>query len=139
MKKKIERAGLILYHINEDGFEFLFMTPSDTRYGGPHPQIPKGKLDEGETPIQAAIREAQEEVGLFRPNINGDVHPLGQFLKIHMFVAEVNDKHHFGDPHFETENTMWLTPEQFQQTGRDLHRPAVKAAARFVMNKHMLE
>lgn len=57
--------------------------------GQKHWDIPKGKLDEGETPVQAAVREVAEETGMV---INdSDLKSLGEYpyrrgKQIHMFV-----------------------------------------------------
>lgn len=134
-KTKIYRAGMIIYHIPSDDPEIkiLFMVPSDPTHGTKYPQIPKGKVEENETSKEAAIREAKEEVGLFPPNIEGNINLLGRFLgRTDIFIAKVKDPKLFGDFHFETKRTVWLTPEEFQQQGRDLHKPIIKAAVRYI-------
>lgn len=136
MAEKIYRAGMILYHFTpEKTLEMLFMKPSDPNYGGPRFQITKGKVEPGESAVQAAIREAQEEVGLFPGNIEGDIHELGRFLgRTDFFVAKIKDKNAFGLPNFETGEVKWMTPEQFDEEGRSLHKPVVKAAVRLIAN-----
>lgn len=43
-------------------------------------QLPGGKIDPGETPRQAALREAREEVGV---DLSGEPHaPLGRFHEV---------------------------------------------------------
>jgi len=62
----IQSAGLLLYRINNKGLEFFLIHP-----GGPFFvkkdvgvwSIPKGELNEEEEPLNAAIREFEEEVG----------------------------------------------------------------------------
>lgn len=55
-------AGGIVYRINEDdGVEILLIADSKTRW-----TIPKGHIEEGETPRQTAEREIQEETGLVK-------------------------------------------------------------------------
>jgi hypothetical protein len=49
-----------------------------------------------------------------------------------VFIAEVKDVNMFGEPHFETKETVWLTPSEFNEQGRDLHKPVVKAAVRLI-------
>lgn len=71
-------AGLLLYRTGANGLEVLLVKP-----GGPYWrkrdlgawQIPKGAVEEGEEPIDAAFREVEEELG-FRPA--GDPVPLGR-------------------------------------------------------------
>jgi ADP-ribose pyrophosphatase YjhB (NUDIX family) len=53
-------AGGIVYRLNKDGgVEILLIADSKTRW-----TIPKGHIEEGETPRQTAEREIQEETGL---------------------------------------------------------------------------
>lgn len=134
-KKPIYRAGMILYHITDGVPEMLFMRPSNPKYGGDDFQCCKGKIDDGETSLEAAIREAQEEVGLFVPNIDGEIRPLGRFLgRTDFFVARVKDKTAFGEPLTpeEVDETRWMTLDQFITSGRKLHVPVVKAAKRLI-------
>lgn len=132
MKGKLYRAGLLPYVIEGGELKFLFMRPADSRYGGDQFQIAKGKVEDGETTEQAAIREASEELGLVEENI-GNVIYLGQFLgRTSFYVAEVKDKSLFNAPHFETDITAWLTLTEYQQVGRQLHIPIVQDAARAV-------
>jgi 8-oxo-dGTP pyrophosphatase MutT (NUDIX family) len=134
--KKIFRSAMIPFCVSGGEVKMLFMKPSSKQYGGDSFQLIKGKIEEGETPLQAAIREAQEESGLFPPNINGEPHDLGVFLgRTHVFVCEIKDPTMFGDPNFETESTKWMTPDEFQSKGRDLHKPVVKAAVRYIQSK----
>jgi len=59
-------AGLLIYRQDPDSLKVLLVHP-----GGPHWRnrqdegwgIPKGKLEEGEAPIDAAFRETREELG----------------------------------------------------------------------------
>lgn len=128
MQEKIYRAGMIVYRVSGGVIEMLFMRPSDGTYGGDDFQIPKGRIESGEEPEEAAIREAQEEVGLFRSAISGPVHNLGTYLgRTTMFVCKVKPDAIFGYPDEETAETAWLTIEQFEAVGRDLHRPVIRA------------
>ena len=129
-KKKINRAGLIPYLKEGDEILMLFMKPSKPKYGGDVFQIAKGKQEPEEKIKDTAIREAQEELGLFTGNVT-EVTRIGEFLgRTTIFIAEVEDRDAFGDPHFETSETKWMTLEEFLKEGRDLHRPVVKAAYR---------
>lgn len=136
-RKKVNRAGVIPYIMNENGdVEIMFMTPSDPKYGTDLPQIAKGKCEDGETDEEAGLREGNEELGLFKGNISGDVHNLGTFLgRTTIFVFEIEDKGMFGDTCDETKETTWMTPDQFEDGGRDLHKPVVKAAVRYIVKK----
>ena len=69
MKKKKQKiaAGLLMYRIRHNNVEFFLV-----HSGGPlfvhkwdgYWSIPKGLLEPGEKPLQAAIREFEEETGL---------------------------------------------------------------------------
>lgn len=130
MKEKIYRSGLIPYFINENGdIEMLFMKPSDPKFGGPDYQIAKGRVeDDDENFKEAAIREAEEELGLYRSNLM-DVFELGNFLgRTSVFVGQVKNKDLFGVPDFETDSTRWMTEKEFLISGRPLHKPIIKEA-----------
>lgn len=134
---KIDRAGVIPYVLDEDDrIQMMFMISSDSKYGGPDPQISKGKVDPEDNSFRdAAFREAEEELGLFQGNVVEEYF-LGVFMgRTHIYVCKINDPELFGDPTYETERTVWMTPEQFYEQGRELHRPVVKAAVRCI-KKH---
>ena len=138
-KKKIYRAGLIPYVIDNNEISMMFMKPSEKKFGGDSFQISKGKVDEGETAKEAANREAKEELGLFSPNIEGDVRHLGKFLgRTDVYVAKIKEKNMFGDYTYETGDVKWMTPDDFQKEGRDIHKPVIRAATRFIIKKENL-
>ena len=130
MANKIYRGGVIPYIIENEEIKMMFMIPSIDKYGGPHPQIAKGKIEEGEETEDGAFREAQEELGLFKPNCK-NIKCLGTVLgRTTVYVAEVKDMDKFGDPCHETKEVKWMTPEEFNAEGRQLHKAVVKAAVR---------
>lgn len=127
-KKLVYRAGTIPYIIEEGQVWMLFMRPSDPEYGGDAFQIAKGKIEDGEETLVAGLREANEELGLVSSNIIS-TEEVGTFMgRTTVFVARVKMREFFGEPGFETSETKWMTVEQFNQSGRDLHRPVVKSA-----------
>lgn len=137
--EKVYRAGVICYTITEvEEVEMLFMkpTPIQAEYqpdGYDTFQIPKGRVEPGETKEQAALREAQEEVGLFRGNIIGEPHHLGTFLgRTDIYLCKIMDKDMFGEPSNETEDVKWMTLSEFLDVGRTLHQPIVSAANRWI-------
>ena len=142
MSKKIDRSGVIPYIIEDGQIKMLFMKPSDAKFGGDCFQIAKGKHEQDEAPLEAGLREAGEELGLFTGNIL-ETHDLGTFLgRTRIHIVKVKDKTFFGDPCDETEKVAWMTPIMFEEFGRDLHKPAVKAAIRLIgdiENKQRLE
>lgn len=125
---QIYRAGLIPAFIEDDEIIMLFMKPSDSKYGGPDFQIAKGKIETKETNVEAAIREAGEELGLKTNNIV-ELHNLGSWLgRTTFFIGLVKDKTAFGDFHFETGDTKWMTLNEFMESGRPIHKGIVKYA-----------
>lgn len=123
-----KRAGVIPYMTFDDGnTRMLFMVPSDPAYGGDRFQIAKGKIDDGENIKQAALREGKEELGLRLNNIESSQY-IGIHLGMGIYVAKVKDSESFDRPHFETGDTRWMTIEEFDADGRELHKSLVKFA-----------
>lgn len=59
--KKEQSAGIVVYRHNKDDGKFYYLL---LHYIGGHWDLPKGKLEAGETVEQAAVREVREETGL---------------------------------------------------------------------------
>lgn len=139
MSKKVNRAGVIPYIIEKGEIKMMFMKPSASKFGGDCFQIAKGKQEKDETAKEAALREASEEIGLFEGNIL-ELYDLGTFMgRTSIYVAKMKDKKMFGDPNFETSEVKWMTAEKFDEIGRDLHKPIIKAALRLIVDKEELE
>ena len=131
-KNLVYRAAMIPYIIEHGKIQMLFMRPSDHEFGGFTYQLAKGKVEEDESFLEAAKREAKEEVGLFIGNVV-KIEELGIFMgRTTVFVAKVKNKDMFGEPSFETESVKWMNPEEFQEDGRELHRPVIQAAVRLI-------
>lgn len=125
MKQKVYRAGIVPYVIENGDVLMMFMIPSNAKYGGASPQMAKGKMEEGETSEETAVREGEEELGLVRTNILNLFH-VGNFLgRTEVYAARILDKEDFDKFNFETKRTVWLTNSQFQQMGRELHKPVI--------------
>lgn len=132
-KKLVYRGGLIPYIVENGEVQMMFMKPSDPEYGGDLFQIAKGKVEEGESNMEAALREAKEEIGLFGGNVIR-TDEVGNFMgRTTVFVSKIKDKGMFGEPSFETSETAWMTIDQFIEEGRSLHTPVVKAAYRKII------
>jgi 8-oxo-dGTP pyrophosphatase MutT (NUDIX family) len=59
MKREIS-AGCVVYRIDGDGIKVVLIRPKDRDSWA----LPKGLVEQGESPVAAAEREAQEETGL---------------------------------------------------------------------------
>lgn len=138
---KVWRAGLIPYIIENDEIKMMFMKPTDevAEWSGDSFQIAKGKIENGETAELAAIREAHEELGLFRGNVIL-TEEVGVFMgRTTVFVSKVKDKDMFGLPSDETSDTGWMTEAEFLESGRPLHQPVVQAAVRQIKRTENME
>lgn len=135
---RVYRAGLIPYHIDEDTgrIKMMFMRPIPevAKWSGDVFQMAKGKIEEGEEAEAAAVREAREELGLFIGNVEM-ISEVGNFLgRTTVFVAKVKSMDMFGLPTDETEETAWMTEEEFLIDGRELHHPVIQACVRHIMD-----
>lgn len=133
-----ERAGFIPYIIENGEPLFFFMKPSNPSFGGPLFQIAKGGLEKGETAIEAALREAKEELGLKRSNVKDDTIKLvwrgkmrgaEESYILYVFIGEVSKKDKFGETTHETDETAWLTAKEFSKQGRKPQQHIVRKAA----------
>lgn len=132
--KKVHRAGLVPYIIEDGEIKMMFMKPTDdvAEWSGNDFQIAKGKIEGDETAEAAAIREAHEELGLFRGNVVL-TEEVGVFMgRTTVFVSKIKNKDMFGLPSDETSDVAWMTEEQFLEHGRDLHKPVVQACCRLI-------
>lgn len=93
---RIKAAGLFL--VNKDN---KILVGHPTNHDPNFWSIPKGKIDEGETPLQAAIRETYEEsnVKLFQ-----DLH---DFVELGKQVYKHKKKEITLFAHFETDSARW--------------------------------
>lgn len=126
------KAGLVPYFIEEDGsVKYMFMIPSKKTFGDRSPAIAKGGVEKGETALQAALREAEEELGLNRSNI--DMSTLDKVFEglimgriklqtLTVYTVRVLDKQDFGSTVDETFATIWLTSDGFKKSGYAPHK-----------------
>lgn len=132
MSKKYKgyRAGIIPYFVDEDStILYMFMKPSDPEYGGSDWQIAKGRFDDGEDDaLVVAVREGREELGLVEGNIVEDhIDYVGEFRKMFVYTCRVLDMDHFDQFHYETGDVCWLSNDEYQAFGRDIHKDIVQA------------
>lgn len=134
--EKRARAGLIPFIINADGtIEYLMMVASDPKFGGSRPMISKGKIEKDEGTLDAAIREAEEELGFQKRNRRGsyiDVFSGRQELfsgayHLTVFGVEIQHRWDFDKWCDETDYTLWMTLEEFRVKGRRDHIKFVEA------------
>ncbi|MFO0456647.1 MAG: NUDIX hydrolase, partial [Alphaproteobacteria bacterium] len=65
-KEDITAAGIVIYGTNRKGKRAFVMPYTEGRFGfgDKYYVLPAGKIDPGETQLQAAIRETEEETGI---------------------------------------------------------------------------
>jgi 8-oxo-dGTP pyrophosphatase MutT (NUDIX family) len=73
--------------------------------------FPGGRRDEGETLLETALREAEEEIGLSRDNVEiaGALPPIGTFVtnyKVHPFVGLIEEGMRFAPNPTEVESVL---------------------------------
>jgi len=83
---KIKAGGFPFYIKSGTLYVCLFKSNNDY-YGGDKPQMSKGHIDEGESPLDAALRECHEELGIEKQWLENDAIFVDDFH----FIGEVED------------------------------------------------
>ena len=128
-----QSAGLILYRRRPQGVEVLLVHP-----GGPFWarkdlgawSIPKGELDSGEDPLQAAIREFREETGF---PANGPFAELGSIRQSGGKIVTAWAFEGDCDPAELSSNSCFV--EWPPHSGRQLEIPEVDRAEWFTLQE----
>ena len=128
-----QKAGMLPYILQKGEPVFKFMVPSDPRYGGTRPGIAKGELDKGESTLEAAIREAEEEIGLVKSNMKMETlklvwNGMENSTSLVVYMCKVKNQFDFVTPHYETGETFWLTTSEFSRIGKHEHVEIVQKA-----------
>lgn len=110
-EKKWKSAGCICFKHDPQTEElYVCIVAPSNQYGGYSWVFPKGKIDPGETPKQAAIRETFEEAGI-GGNIIGYVGEYqGNYSLTKYFAMEVTSEDAATD--FETAEVKFVTTEE---------------------------
>lgn len=102
----IEEGKLLLLHETEED----------------HWEVPGGKIEPNESPTQAAVREAQEEIGveaqLQRPYYSGEFQHDNELYEWHGYLASISD----GRPELrggeKFDELKWFSREEFMECGK---------------------
>jgi 8-oxo-dGTP pyrophosphatase MutT (NUDIX family) len=130
-KKKRARAGIYPVFIDQNGQMWVcLMIPSDPAYGGPQPQMGKGRVDDGQTNEEAAVREGEEELGLRRDNMGKvelitrqTIAGLQTSYDIYVYSTIVEDPKAFDEPHYESSWAGFLEIDDAIARTRSNQRP----------------
>jgi predicted NUDIX family NTP pyrophosphohydrolase len=133
MKRALGSAGVLLFRRNNQCLEVLLARP-----GGPYWrnrdagawQIPKGAIETGEGPLEAALRETQEELG-FCPA--GEPLPLGQLRQAGGKLVEAFAIEAAFDPQRLVSNSFEM--EWPPRSGRHQHFPEIGEVRRFELEE----
>ena len=108
-----ESAGIIILNKNN---KVLILRPSG--YGNKIWSVPKGKIEKDEMPIDAAIRETEEEAGI--KTDKDKLISLGiqtyknKKKKVHLFLIKVEelDDDYIPNLNWENDKFLWIDLEQ---------------------------
>ena len=136
------KAGCIPFIKRNDQIYMAFMSSSDPSYGGSDFMIAKGGVKPNESIRQAALREAEEELGLKKENISepvklgwsGELTGLTGTYTFSVFFFEVKDITNFDKPHYETKEVKWLTAKDFNRIGRKSQQHIIAMIANKIKN-----
>jgi 8-oxo-dGTP pyrophosphatase MutT (NUDIX family) len=111
-------AGVLLRHTNGDDVAFFLALRSLHCHRGGTWAIPGGAMDEGETPLEAALREFSEEVGPLTASyeivqMHEDDHGGWSYWTV---VLDVD--HRFDPPpvhSWETDDARWISRDEVHQ------------------------
>lgn len=105
----IELAGNLLV---EDG-EVLLIYRSDEE----HWEVPGGEVEEDESPTQAAVREAEEEIGveveLEKPFYTGEFMKDGEMFLWHGYIASTDETPSLNEEKFSS--LEWVGKERLDE------------------------
>jgi 8-oxo-dGTP diphosphatase len=106
-------AGVLFVHRGGDATRVMLQKRSAWAHEGGSWSVAGGAVDAGETPEQAALREAAEEVGEIPEHrlVGQHVFAPADDWSYTTLVAEVDDR--FGDSiNFETDAVAWFTADE---------------------------
>jgi 8-oxo-dGTP pyrophosphatase MutT (NUDIX family) len=120
-KKRLKPSSvlLLLFSENDELFVCLIKRPSNMKHHAGQVAIPGGRIDSGETPLETALRETWEEIGVTADKIKilGSLSELfvdvSGFL-IHPFVGWLKEKPIFKTNPAEVEKTLLFPLFQFR-------------------------
>ncbi len=76
-KKEVSAGGIVFRRQPDQSLRFLLIRDSYGHWG-----FPKGHLEEGESPAEAAARETTEETGLAELRVHGELETIDWFFRL---------------------------------------------------------
>lgn len=123
-----EGSVLILLYEDESGLYFpLIKRPAYTGIHGGQISLPGGKAEPGETPIETALREGEEEIGIDSRRVK----VMGQLTSFNVAVSSIfvtpvvgvyNDRPEFRPDPREVERVLVFSVSKLQQQEEVLNR-----------------
>lgn len=131
----IETSGILILSQDE---KILILKPSGVFSSSPW-SIPKGHIEMGEDPIDAATRETKEEAGIaFDGN---DLIPMGERVfsnkkkKLHVFLAKIQKESKDINPKLNWEHSeyLWVSPKEGRDLVHEAQKPFFDFAAELIL------
>lgn len=145
----LKSAGIIIFRSTTQGRKYLVVHSSGTGEGTSRPDFwdfPKGLLEKGEKGIDAAMREAKEEVGIedfsfvdgFKETVRYFTRREGRSVPkfVAMFLAGVKDDK--VKLSWEHDKYEWLSfAEAYKRISRQQMKEALKKAEEYLKKKSL--
>lgn len=109
-------AGGIVYKKTKENFEFALILDSYTKW-----TFPKGHLEKGEKPEEAALRETTEEIGLSKIKIIKLIEKIDYWFKfneelihkyVYFYLIESDGSEELSHQVEEIQEAKWLSPRE---------------------------
>lgn len=122
-KKGIRAAGFVVLKEIDGVFKILGLSK------GSQYDMPKGHIEEGEAPIEAAFRETEEESGITELSLLWGLENITLNDKLKLYIATTDQdaviKPNPETGHYEHEDHKWLSFDEMESKALDYLVPAV--------------